>query len=142
MAGLTKLTPTLKAKDIKRGWHVVDLRGKILGRAVTDISQLLIGKGKTNFTPHMDSGDHVVVINAKDVEVTGKKEKKKVYTRYSGYPSGLKELRYEQLMEKDPRKVIQNAVSGMLPKNKHRARRMARLHVFADDKHPFTDKIS
>lgn len=141
MAGLTKTTLTLKESDIDRKWHLLDARGKVLGRMVTDASQMLIGKSKANFTPHMDNGDYVIVINAKDVEVTGRKADQKVYTRYSGYPGGLKEIPYAQLMAKDPTKVIKNAVSGMLPKNKHRKRRMARLFVFADDKHPYADKV-
>lgn len=142
MSKLTQSTPTLKKGDIDRNWFLLDAKGQILGRFATDVSQKLIGKHKPNFTPHMDNGDYVVVVNAGDVEVTGKKLKQKIYTRYSGYPSGLKETPLKRLMEKDPRKVIQNAVSGMLPKNKHRKRRMTRLFVFKDDKHPYEDKFS
>lgn len=142
MAGLTKTTSSIKEADIKRNWHLIDMNGKVLGRSITEISQLLIGKHKSTFSPHMDSGDHVVVINARNVKVTGRKEDQKVYTRYSGYPGGLKEVSYKHQMEKDPRKIIQNAVSGMLPKNKHRSRRMARLHVFADAQHSFEDKFT
>lgn len=141
MTSLTHTTKTVKEGEIARKWHLIDMRGKILGRAVSDISQKLIGKGKTNFSPNMDSGDFVVVINAKDLEVTGRKVLQKVYTRYSGYPGGLKKLNLDKLMQKDPRKVIQNAVSGMLPKNKHRKQRMTRLYVFADDNHPHADKF-
>lgn len=141
MTNLTHTTKTLKLSEIDRKWHLIDVRGKILGRTVSEISQLLIGKGKSNFSPNMDNGDFVVVVNAKDIEVTGRKVEQKIYTRYSGYPGGLKKLNFDKLMQKDPRKVIQNAVSGMLPKNKHRKLRMTRLYVFADDKHPYGDKI-
>lgn len=141
MSNLTKTTQSLRKEDVQRDWHIVDLNGKTLGRGITEVAQYLIGKHKPNFTPHVDNGDNVVVINAKHVKISGRKADQKVYTRYSGYPSGLKEVPYWQLMEKDPRKVIQNAVSGMLPKNKHRDRRMRRLHVFTDNQHSFEDKF-
>lgn len=142
MPGLTKITQSARQEDVKRKWHLIDLRGKVLGRAVTEIAQLLIGKNKATFTPHVDGGDTVVVINARDVKLTGRKADQKVYTSYTKYPGGLKEVPFSQLMDKDPRKVIQNAVSGMLPKNRHRDRRMTRLHVFAGSNHPFKDKFS
>lgn len=141
MTSLTHTTKTIKLSEIDRKWHLIDVRGKILGRTVSEISQLLIGKGKSNFSPNMDNGDFVVVINAKDIQVTGRKVEQKIYTRYSGYPGGLKKLNLDKLMQKDPRKVIQNAVSGMLPKNKHRKLRMTRLYVFVDDKHSYEDKL-
>lgn len=141
MAGLTKTTSTLKEGDIDRKWHVIDIQGKILGRTVTRISELLMGKHKSTFSPHMDNGDYVVVINAKNLAVSGRKMDDKVYTRYSGYPGGLKKIELGKLMQKDSRKVVQNAVSGMLPKNKHRKVRMSRLYVFADNKHPYSDKL-
>lgn len=142
MTHLTKTTPTVKEKNIVRGWHLFDARGKILGRLATSIATQLTGKHKTTYVPHLDSGDYIVVINAKDVKVTGRKAAQKIYTSYSGYPGGLKEISYERLLNKDPRKVIQNAVSGMLPKNKLRQVRMTRLFVFADENHPYADKLS
>jgi large subunit ribosomal protein L13 len=103
-------TYSTKPKDIKREWHLVDVKGKVLGRVATQIAQLLIGKHKPYFTPHLDCGDYVVVVNAAQVKVTGKKKKKKVYYWHTGYPGGLKSLTFEQLMQKDPRKIIWYAV--------------------------------
>jgi len=141
MASLTKSTPTVREKDIQREWYVYDVKGKILGRCVTDISRKLIGKHKVLYSPHIDSGDYVVVINAKNVKLSGRKALQKIYTRYSGYPSGLREISYERLMQKDPRKIIEHAVSGMLPKNKLRSQGMRRLYVFPDNKHPYEGKL-
>lgn len=141
MRNLTTSTSTLKESEVNRNWHLVDARGKILGRFTTVVSEKLIGKHKPNYVTHMDNGDYVVVINAKDLKVTGRKMAQKVYKSYSGYPGGLKEITLTRLMDKDPRKVVQNAVSGMLPKNKLRAQRMTRLYVFADEKHPYADKF-
>ena len=142
MTTLTKLTRTMSAYKIDRKWHLCDANDQILGRFATKISTLLCGKGKTTFSPHMDNGDYVVVINAKNIKVTGKKEQQKIYTSYSGYPGGLKETPYFRLHAKDPRKVIQSAVSGMLPKNKLRDKRMKRLYVFPEETHTFTDKFN
>lgn len=138
---LTKTTTPVKEKDIERRWHLFDAQGQILGRLSSDIAQKLIGKHKAQYSPHMDSGDYIVVINAKDIEITGRKQDQKVYTRYSGYPGGLKTITFKRMMEKDPAKVILNAVSGMLPKNKLRDVRMTRLFVYADNNHPHTDKF-
>ena len=127
----------LKPADVERKWHVVDVSGKILGRAASEIAQLLIGKSKKEFTPHVDNGDYVVVINAAEVAVTGSKIKNKMYYRHSGYPGGLKTTDFGKLIEKKPEQVIQLAVQNMLPKNKHRSDRMTRLKVYpgADHKH-------
>lgn len=141
MRNLTLSTPTLKEKEIDRKWHLIDVRGKILGRFAVEISEKLMGKRKTNYVTHLDNGDYVVVINAKDLQVTGRKMEQKIYTRYSGYPGGLKKTTLARLMDKDPRKVVQNAVVGMLPKNKLRAPRMTRLYVFTDNNHPYEDKF-
>jgi len=134
-------TYSTKDKDIKREWHLFDARDKILGRLSTKIAELLIGKNKPYYTGHLDCGDWVVIINAGDVKVTGKKRKQKIYYRHSGYPGGLKALTFEQMMQKDPRKVIFHAVSGMLPKNKLRKERLKRLRVFVGEKHPYEEKI-
>lgn len=128
-------------KDIKRDWHLVDAKGKILGRMASEIAKLLIGKHKKNYTPHLDMGDYVVVVNAKDVDLTGKKKEKKVYYKHSGYPGGFKEIKFSELIDKQPKKVIELAVSGMLPKNRLRDKRLRRLKAFADSKHPFKDKV-
>ncbi len=134
-------TYATKAKDIKREWHLIDVQGQVLGRLSTQIAVLLIGKNKPYYTGHLDCGDWVVVINAQGVQVTGKKRKQKIYYRHSGYPGGLKAFTFEQMMAKDPRKVIFHAVSGMLPKNKLRKKRLKRLRVFVGEKHPYGKKI-
>lgn len=120
-----------KEKEIKRERHTIDAKGEVLGRLATHIATLLIGKHKRNYSAHMDSGDYVTVVKAKEVKVTGKKEKQKVYYSHSGYPGGLKALRLEELREKNPKKIIELAVWNMLPKNRLRKKRMARLSVFA-----------
>lgn len=131
-----------KAKDIKREWHLVDVKGKVLGRISTDIAQLLIGKSKPYFVPNLDCGDYVVVVNSKYVTVTGKKADKKLYSRYSGYPGGLKQKSFNQIISHDPRYIISEAVSGMLPQNKLRDSMMKRLYVFGESDHTYKDKFS
>ena len=100
-----------------------------------------MGKQKPQFSRHMDMGDYVVVINAKEVEVTGRKRKQKVYYKHSGYPGGLKEVKFEKLIKEQPEKVIEKAVFNMLPKNRLRQDRMRRLKIFADSKHRYADKL-
>lgn len=134
-------TYSVKKKDIKRQWHLVDLKGKILGRVATQIAILLQGKNKVYYTPHLDCGDYVVAINTEKVKTTGKKTKEKIYYRHSGYPGGLKAVTFEQQMAKDPRKIIQWAVKNMLPKNKLRDKRMKRLKVFVASEHKYKDKF-
>ena len=135
------MTRPTKVSEIKRDWHLIDVKGKILGRTATDIAKLLMGKGKPYFAKNLDCGDYVVVINAKEVAVSGKKETDKVYTRYSGYPAGLKRIRLEEMREKKPEEIIRHAVSGMLPKNKLRASMLKRLYVFAGGEHKYKDKF-
>ncbi|NMC35595.1 50S ribosomal protein L13 [Candidatus Beckwithbacteria bacterium] len=134
-------TTATKKTDIKRTWHVIDLKHQVLGRASTQIAELLIGKHKSCFNAHVDCGDYVVAINAAKVEVTGRKAKQKMYYSHSGFPGGFKEVNYTQQMVKDPRKIIEHAISGMLPKNKLKKDRMKRLRIFVDDKHPYADKL-
>lgn len=124
-----------KPAEVERKWHIVDAKGKTLGRLSTQIASLLRGKGKVTFTPHVDGGDYVIVINAKDVRVSGKKEKQKIYRHHTGYIGHLKEISFEKLIEKDPAEVIRHAVVGMLPKNKTRDKVMKRLKVYAGDQH-------
>ena len=128
-------------KDIKRTWHLVDVKGKVLGRIATDIAKFLIGKNKPYFVSHLDCGDYVVVINSDLVEVTGRKVKQKIYYRHSNYPSGLKQITFEEQLKKDSRKIIQRAIKNMLPKNKLRDRRLKRLKIFKDEKHIYQDKL-
>ena len=137
-----QLTYSPKAKEIKRTWHLVDYTDQLLGRMATKIASFLIGKGKPYFTPHLDCGDYVVVVNAEKVKVSGKKSTQKIYYRHSGYPGGFKQIPYARQMEKDPRKVIELAVKGMLPKNKLRAVRLRRLKVFVGDQHPYQEKMN
>ena len=129
-------TTVLKSSQIKRVWHLIDLKDQILGRVATQIAFHLMGKDKILTSPNLDSGDFVVAINATDIKVTGKKLDQKMYQRHSGYPGGFKELTLKQVMAKVPRKVIEQAVKGMLPKNKLRSPRMRRLKVYLTDKHP------
>lgn len=138
---MNQKTHKTRAKDIKRHWHLVDLNDKILGRESTKIASLLIGKNKPYFTPHLDCGDYVVVINAKNAKVSGRKTKQKMYYHHSGYPGGFKQRTFEQLLAKTPKRIIELAVKGMLPKNKLRDRRIRRMKVFLDNKHPYSDKF-
>lgn len=130
-----------KAKDIKRSWHLVDAKGKILGRVASEIAGKLTGKSKPNFVRHLDCGDYVVVINSSLVETTGKKEEQKLYGRYSGYPGGLKQKALWQVRQENPNEVVHHAVWGMLPTNKLRDRLVTRLYIYPDDKHPYGDKF-
>src|SRR3989344_9054816 len=138
MQAMTKPT---KVSEVKREWHLADVKGKILGRTATEIAKLLIGKGKPYFAKNLDCGDYVVVINAKEVAVSGKKETDKVYTRYSGYPGGLRKITVKELRERKPEEIIRHAVSGMLPKNKLRNSMLRRLYVFKGSEHKFAEKF-
>lgn len=137
----TKTTKPVKERDLKRDWHLVDAKEKVLGRLAPGIASYLQGKHKRNYVSYLDCGDHVVVVNAKDVTLTGRKEKSKVYTRYSGYPGGLKTVSVSAMRSKNPAKIIEQAVSGMLPKNKYRSDRLRRLHVYKDEEHEFKNKF-
>lgn len=136
-----KLTSPTKKADIQRAWRLVDVKGKILGRVATHIAKLLIGKAKPYFVPHLDCGDYVVVINAAQVSFTGKKSTQKIYTSFSGYPGGLKKKTLVQLLKENPTRIIREAVSGMLPKNKLRNLMLKRLYIYVDEKHPYEGKI-
>jgi large subunit ribosomal protein L13 len=142
MVQLTKVTKPVSETTIKRAWHLVDLKGKVLGRELPRISTLLQGKHKTTYVTHIDSGDFVVVINASQLVLTGKKMETKEYDHFSGYPGGLRKVKAMDLIEKNPARMVLNGVGGMLPKNKLRDKRLARLFVFADDKHPYTAELA
>jgi len=130
-------TTMLRKEDIKeRKYYLIDARDKTLGRLATFIARLLMGKDRVDYTPHVDAGAGVIVINADKIKLTGKKVNQKVYTSYSGYPGGLKVRTLKDLLQKKPEEVIRHAVSGMLPKNKHRARRIARLKIYRGSDHP------
>jgi large subunit ribosomal protein L13 len=138
MVHLTHTTEALKQKEIKTKWHLIDAKGKVLGKIATDVASLLMGKGKTYYVPHLDCGDEIVVINAQQVVLTGNKENTKTLSRYSGYPGGLTKVPYKKMKDQNPSEIIRHAVSGMLPKNKLRDRRLARLHVVGGANHTFT----
>ena len=128
-------TYSQKASEIKREWWVIDAVALPLGKLAVVIADKLMGKSKVTYTPHLDNGDYVVVTNAKKLVVTGDKMVQKKYYRHSGYPGGIKELKLEEVIEKDPARAIREAVKGMLPKNKLMADRMKRLRVFDSDEH-------
>lgn len=137
---MKKTTVALPA-ETKRLWHLIDASSANLGRVLTQISVLLMGKNKRNFSYHVDQGDYVVVINASKIRVTGRKLKEKEYNSYSGHPGGLKTFSLQELLERDPAEVIRRGIMGMLPKNHQRDKRVTRLKVFANDTHPYADKL-
>ncbi len=138
----TKSTTATKASEISRSWCLIDAKDKVLGRVAVEIAAKLVGKSKPYFVRNLDCGDFVVVINAKHVKVTGHKEKEKLYTRYSGYPGGLKTKALWQLRRDRPQDIIRTAVMGMLPKNRLRHGMIARLHVSPEDVHVFGSKFT
>lgn len=138
---MQKITQPTREKDIKRSWHLIDVKDQILGRQAVAIAHKLMGKGKGYFANNMDCGDYVVVVNAKDVKTTGRKELLKKYTSYSGYPGGLRTRTLKEVKAQNPAEVITHAVSGMLPKNRLRAKMLKRLYVFSDENHKYKDKF-
>ena len=128
-------------KEIKRSWHLVDVSGMGLGQAAPKIAKFLMGKHKPTYTPNMDGGDYVVVINATKVVVTGNKAAKKMYYRHSGIPGGFRQETFTEVMTKDPSKIFHHAVHGMLPKNKMLDTRLSRMHVFGLAEHTYEDKF-
>ena len=131
-------TYSMKSSEISRDWYLIDASTLPLGKLAVVIADKLMGKSKVTYTPHTDNGDYVVVINAKNIKVTGNKMTAKKYYRHSGFPGGLTELKLEEVIEKDPSLVIKEAVKGMLPKNKLSADRLARLRVFEGAEHTHT----
>jgi len=129
-------TYTVGAKDIERGWYLVNAEGKTLGRLASEIANVLRGKHKPIYTPHLDCGDYVIVINADKVRVTGRKLDQKVYYHHSGYPGGIKSISLRDQLRKHPERVLQAAVRGMLPKNALGRKMMRKLKVYAGDAHP------
>lgn len=135
-------TFSTKASDIERGWHVIDASGQVLGTVATRAANLLMGKHKPIFCRHLDTGDHVVVINADKVRVTGNKIKQKTYYRHSNYPGGLKAVTLEQVLQTDPARAIEHAVKGMLPHNRLEAKMLKRLRVYTGNEHPHLGQVS
>ncbi|RME39012.1 MAG: 50S ribosomal protein L13 [Deltaproteobacteria bacterium] len=129
-------TKSANAATVQKNWYVVDLENKVLGRAAAQIAHILRGKHKPVYTPHVDTGDFVIVVNADKVRLTGKKLADKKYYRHSGYPGGLKEITAGKLLEKKPEELIKKAVKGMLPKNKLGRQMFRKLKVYAGGEHP------
>jgi large subunit ribosomal protein L13 len=129
-------TPFPSKKDIERRWYVVDAEGQVLGRLATTIARILRGKNKPTFTPFLDCGDHVIVINADKVVLTGEKWNEKWYRRHSGYPGGLKEIRARRLLREHPTRLVESAVRGMLPKTSLGRQMGSKLRVYAGPEHP------
>jgi large subunit ribosomal protein L13 len=122
--------------EVERKWYVVDAEGQTLGRLATEIAHILRGKNKPQYTPHVDVGDFVVVVNAEKVVVTGKKAEQKVYRRHSGYPGGMKETSYERMLERRPTEILRKAVYGMMPKTRLARQQFRKLKIYAGSEHP------
>ena len=133
---MTIKTYTLGESEIERRWYVVDATDEILGRLASRIARVLEGKHKPSYTPNLDSGDHVIVLNASRIAVTRDKRDSKVYVRHSGYPAGLKEETLGHLLERRPEEVIRRAVKGMLPRNRLGAQQLRKLKIYAGSDHP------
>ncbi len=133
MSTKTTLTPV---NEIERDWYVVDAADQRLGRLASEVAQVLRGKNKANYAPHMDTGDFVVIINAEKVAVTGNKNSQKLYRRHSGRPGGMKTETFDQLRVRVPERIIEKAIKGMLPKNALGRKLFTKLKVYAGDKHP------
>jgi len=129
-------TYSAKPSEVERKWYVVDATGKTLGRLSVQIANILRGKHRPTFTPHVDTGDFVIVVNAEKIRVTGKKADQMVYQRYSGYPGGLKEIPYRQMLERHPERILEHAVKGMLPHNRLGRSVYGKLKVYAGPDHP------
>lgn len=129
-------TYSLKLEDIEKKWYLIDAQGKTLGRLATQVAAMLRGKHKPTFTPHMDMGDNVVVINAEKVQLTGRKAEQKMYYRHSGYPGGIKGIGFSELIKKKPELVITHAVKGMIPHNRLGRAIMKHLKVYRGPEHP------
>ena len=136
------MTYSLKGGDIEKGWHVVDADGQVLGRLASNVASLLRGKHKPTYSPHLDMGDYVIVINAAKIKVTGKKLTDKIYYRHTGWMGGLKEQRLEEMMAKYPNRVVELAVRGMLPKNKLGRKLFKHLKVYVGPDHPHEAQVN
>ena len=131
-------TTSIRANEITRDWYLVDADNQTLGRLASRVAQILRGKNKPYFTPHMDMGDFVVIINAEKVKVTGNKEADKTYFRHSGYPGGITEVNLKKVRQQHPEKIITNAVKGMLPHNRLGRKLLKHLKIYATEVHPHT----
>jgi large subunit ribosomal protein L13 len=131
-----KTTVSARAQDVQRDWYVVDAQGQTLGRLATRVATILRGKHKPIYTPHVDCGDYVIIINAEQIHTTGQKTSQKMYYRHSGYPGGLKEISLRDQLDKFPNRVLEAAIRGMLPKNRLGRQMFRKLKVYAGPSHP------
>ena len=129
-------TYSAKAESVERDWYIVDAADKTLGRLATEVASRLRGKHKPEYTPHVDTGDYIVIINAEKVTVTGNKATKKIYYSHTGYPGGIKDITFEKLMEKAPERALQSAVKGMLPKGPLGREMFRKLKIYVGSEHP------
>ena len=129
-------TTALRSQDIEQKWYLIDCSNQTLGRLSVRVANILRGKTKPEYTPNADVGDFVVLINAKNIKVTGSKNENKIYYSHSGYPGGIKKINFKDLLEKDPQKVLRNSVKGMLPKNKLNRQIIKKLKIYSDEVHP------
>ncbi len=135
-------TYSLKAKEVETTWHVVDADGQPLGRLASHVALLLRGKHRPTFTPHMDNGDFVIIVNAAKVKLTGRKAGQKTYYRHTGYPGGLKETILDKLLEKHPDRVVQRAVKGMMPHNRLNRKLLGHLKIYSGPDHPHEAQLN
>ncbi|PJD92549.1 MAG: 50S ribosomal protein L13 [Legionella sp.] len=129
-------TFSAKAHEVKRDWYIIDASNKILGRLASEIAQRLRGKHKAEYTPHVDTGDYIVVTNVESIKVTGRKFKDKLYYNHSGFPGGIKEISFEKLQAKHPARILERAVKGMLPKNPLGRDMYRKLKIYVGGEHP------
>lgn len=125
-----------KQTDIERKWYLVDARQQVLGRLATQVARILRGKHKPIFAPHVDVGDHVIIVNAEKIRLTGKKAAQKRYKHHTGYPNGLKETSFETMLASHPERVLEHAIKGMLPKNRLGRQMIKKLRIYAGEEHP------
>lgn len=131
----------VKVHDIKRNWHLVDAKDKVLGRIATSVALHLMGKNKSYYTPYMDTGDYVVIVNANNIRLTGKKEVQKKYYRHSGYPGGLYTKTAAQVRSAKPNDLVRHAIVGMLPKTRLGKQMLKKLYIYEGNQHPYQDKF-
>lgn len=129
-------TTFVRKEDVDRKWYVIDARGQVVGRLAVEIAKRLRGKHKACYTPHIDTGDYIIVVNADKIRFTGNKLEDKLYYRHSGYPGGLKTITAKKLLQKKPERILEHAVKGMLPKNRLGRRMLSKMKVYAGPEHP------
>lgn len=134
-------TTMITTAQVQRNWHLVDAKDQVLGRLATEVATKLMGKHKVDYTPHIDAGDYVVIINASEIAVTGNKEMDKTYYSFSGYPSGLSKASFAEVMKKKPERILREAIKRMLPGNKLRDPRMSRLKIYAGAEHKHDSQL-